>query len=217
LYFSSLPLCLALPFFQIFLVSTIYHTKHNFLAWVFPVDITWFPIYTSVFTSIAVPCDLSVKWRKASSLRSSLPVTAILTLCAPSVTCHECYRTIFIGQVGTFDIIPSLLSNISFYHPLLLSFFFLLLCFPYFVLIYSMVLRVYFTHFPFSSFTSSLSTHRLFGSRFRFILRYLFLLHPISGVPGGGLGVQTHSPRNSEVLTKPSRIPCSVENKSVAT
>jgi hypothetical protein len=37
-----------------------------------------------------------------------------------------------------------------------------------------------------------------------------------SGVPRGVLSVSTPS-RNSEVLTKPSRIPCSVENTSVTT
>jgi hypothetical protein len=93
LYFSSLPVSLALPFFQIFIASTIYHKKHNFFGLGLSVDITWFPVCTSVFTSSAVPCDLSVKWRKASSLRSFLPVIATLTLCAPPVTCRECYRT----------------------------------------------------------------------------------------------------------------------------
>jgi hypothetical protein len=37
-----------------------------------------------------------------------------------------------------------------------------------------------------------------------------------SGVPRGG-GFQTPSPRNSEVFTKLSRIPSSVENTSVST
>jgi hypothetical protein len=39
----------------------------------------------------------------------------------------------------------------------------------------------------------------------------------ISGGRGGGSGVQTPLPRNSEVLTKLSRIPSSVENTSVTT
>ena len=39
----------------------------------------------------------------------------------------------------------------------------------------------------------------------------------ISGVPRGGLGVFKPPPRNSEVLTKLSQIPSSVENTSVTT
>jgi hypothetical protein len=46
----------------------------------------------------------------------------------------------------------------------------------------------------------------------------VFLFAQVSGVPRGwGLGVQTPSPRNSDVLTKPSRIPCTVENTFVTT